>query len=110
LYWRALSVFKKRFQTIQSSDDFLEDEGVDRLDAISMRLQSIGESIKNLDKHDKTFLLQVADEEYWSQIIKTRDFISHHYIDIDAEVVFDICYHELDELKNKIQTLYKNIK
>jgi len=105
----SIKLIEKRFSTIKSSDDFMEDEGMDKLDAISMRLQSIGEALKNLDKREKEFLLLVADEEYWSQIIKTRDFISRHYIDIDAEVVYDICKNELHELKDKIDTLYKNL-
>lgn len=102
----SLSLIKKRFSVINNSDDFLkDDEGLEKLDAISMRLQSIGEALKNLNKRDKDFLLQVADSRYWSEIIKARDFISHHYIDLDAETVFDICANELDELNQKILQL-----
>ena len=43
-----------------------------------MRIQAIGESLKNLDKRESELLLKVADKNYWSRIIKTRDFISHH--------------------------------
>jgi len=99
----SLSLIKKRFLVINSSDDFLQnDDGLEKLDAISMRIQSIGEALKNLYKRDKYFLLQVADTRYWSEIIKSRDFISHHYIDLDAETVFDICENELEELNKKI--------
>lgn len=102
----SLSIVKKRFSTIKSSYDFLKDDnGLEKLDAILMRLQSIGEALKNLNKRDKDFLLQVADARYWSEIIKTRDFISHHYIDLDAETVFDICENELEELNKKILQL-----
>ncbi len=102
----SLSLIKKRFAVIGNSDDFLkDDDGLEKLDSISMRLQSIGEALKNLDKRDKQFLLQVADGRYWSEIIKTRDFISHHYIDLDAETVFDICENELLELEEKILKL-----
>jgi len=31
-----------------------------------------------------------------------REIISHHYIDIDAEIVFEICDEELSELKENI--------
>jgi uncharacterized protein with HEPN domain len=67
-----------------------------------MRIQSIGEALKNLDKREKEFLLQVADSIYWSEIIKTRDFISHHYVDLDAEAVYDICANNLFELEEKV--------
>ncbi|MDQ1338154.1 MAG: hypothetical protein QG617_1121, partial [Campylobacterota bacterium] len=39
---------------------------------------------------------------YWSQIIKLREIISHHYIDIDSEIIFDICENELTELEESI--------
>ena len=40
----SLNLIKKRFATIHSSDDFLvDDSGLEKLDSISMRLQSIGE-------------------------------------------------------------------
>ena len=106
----SLALIKRRFSYINTSDDFLDsDEGLDRLDAISMRVQSIGEALKNLNKRESTLLLSVADQTYWSQIIKTRDFISHHYVDIDAETVYDICKNELDELEKKILILNSKI-
>ncbi|MDD3462760.1 MAG: DUF86 domain-containing protein [Sulfurospirillaceae bacterium] len=102
----SLRLVQRRFQSIHSSDDFLQnDVGLDKLDAIAMRLQSIGEALKNLMKREKELLLKVADETYWSEIIKTRDFISHHYVAIDAEIVFDICSSELEELEQNIVKL-----
>ncbi|MDO9208226.1 MAG: DUF86 domain-containing protein [Sulfuricurvum sp.] len=107
----SLNLIKRRFKTIKSSDDFLDnDDGLDKLDAISMRLQSIGEALKNLHKREKELLLKVADAYYWSQIIKTRDFISHHYVDIDSETVFDICSNEIGELEQNILQLQEIIR
>jgi uncharacterized protein with HEPN domain len=31
-----------------------------------------------------------------STTIELIDFISHHYVDIDSETVFDICSNELE--------------
>lgn len=102
----SLNIIKKRFSKIASSDDFLkDDDGLEKLDSIAMRIQSIGEALKNLDKREKEFLLLVADAKYWSEIIKARDFISHHYIDLDAEAVYDICENNLSELEGKIVKL-----
>ncbi len=92
----SLALVKKRFLCIHSSDDFLQnDEGLEKLDAIAMRLQSIGEALKNLMKREKELL--------------SRDFISHHYVAIDAEIVFDICESELDALEQNIVTLKRLI-
>lgn len=107
----SIRLINRRFKTIKTSDDFLNgDDGLDKLDAISMRIQAIGESLKNLDKREKELLLKVSDKNYWSRIIKTRDFISHHYVDIDSETVFDICTNELDELERKILEVKVYIK
>lgn len=81
-----------------------------RLDAISMRLQSIGEALKNIDKRDRDFLLEVANKTYWSNIIKTREIITHHYIDIDSETIYMICDEKLDDLEIKISTLLNKIQ
>ena len=84
----SIKLIKERFEAIKVSDDFLaNNDGLMRLDAISMRLQSIGEALKNIDKREKELLLQVADKTYWSKIIKTREILTHHYIDIDIHPV-----------------------
>lgn len=107
----SISLIKKRFEGISDSDDFLaSDDGMMRLDAISMRLQSIGEALKNIDKRDREFLLEVADKTYWSNIIKTREIITHYYIDIDSETIFMICDEKLDDLENKISILFNKLQ
>ena len=107
----SITMIKKRFDGITSSDDFMySEDGMTRLDAISMRLQSIGEALKNIDKRDREFLLEVADKTYWSNIIKTREIITHHYIDIDSETIFMICDEKLDDLENKISILIDKLK
>ena len=102
----SIVLIKGRFETIRSSDDFIDDnDGLMRLDAISMRLQSIGEAFKNIDKRDREFLLKVADKSYWSNIIKTREILTHHYIDIDSETIFMICDEKLEDLEEKVLKL-----
>ena len=104
----SLKLINRRFLTIDTADDFLAtDEGIDRFDAISMRLQSIGEALKNIDKRERDFLLKVAPKNYWSRIIKTREILTHHYIDIDADIIYSICDENLDELEEYILKLYK---
>ena len=96
----SIALIEERFESISGRDDFLEDHnGLEKLDAISMRLQSIGEAIKNILKRDEEVLTRYAEKEYWSNIVKFREIISHHYIDIDSEIVFDICDEDIKELK-----------
>jgi len=103
----SIELIEERFACIKTRDDFIEDHaGLEKLDAISMRLQSIGEAIKNLLKRDADILLTQNEKSYWSDIVKFREIISHHYIDIDSEIVFDICTDDLLELKEIIQKIY----
>ena len=106
----SISLINKRFMGIQSSDDFLaNDENLTKMEAILMRLQASGEAIKNLYKRDQEFLLLVAQSSYWSELIRFRDLLSHHYTDIQADIVFDICQNELHELEMKILQLKEKI-
>jgi len=68
-----------------------------------MKLIAIGESFKNIDKITNGELLINYPEIEWKKIKGIRDFMSHHYFDIDPDVIFDIC-------KNKINMLYKVTK
>ena len=102
----SIELLRKRVVGMQVSDDFFkDDDSIIKLEANFMRLQATGEAIKNLDKREKEFLYQVADREYWSDIIRFRDLISHHYTDLQADDVFEICTNELDELEEKILKL-----
>lgn len=106
----SIGLIEKRFESIEAPSEFLADEkGLEKLDSISMRLQSIGEAIKSLMKRDIDTLLVSASREYWSQIVRTRDIISHHYIDLDAEIVYEICDEELEELKQKVERARENL-
>ena len=107
----SIELIEERFAFIKTRDDFIEDHtGLEKLDAISMRLQSIGEAIKNLLKRDADILLTQNEKSYWSDIVRFREIISHHYIDIDSEIVFDICTDDLLELKEIIQKIYTQLQ
>jgi len=100
----------KRFEPIQSPDDFLENEaGHEKLDAICMQLIAIGESLKNVDKITNKQLLPNYPTVDWKSVKGMRDIISHHYFDLNAEAVFDVCKYDIQTLKETIeQMLYDN--
>ena len=106
----SIVLVKRRCKDIHVADDFLfSDENIDKFEASVMRLQTTGEALKNIDKRDSNFLLQVASKEYWSDIIRMRDLISHHYADIQADIIFAICKEELEELELNIQKLKEKL-
>lgn len=101
----------KRFEPILASDDFLENEaGLEKLDSICMQLIAIGESLKNVDKiTDKKLLLNYPAVD-WKSVKGMRDIISHHYFDLNAEAVFDVCKNDIDTLKETIEQILRDIQ
>lgn len=95
----ALFRISSKEYLISSSDDFLKDEnGLQKLDSIAMRLSAIGEGFKNIDKLSNNQLLIKYPNIPWKNVKGIRDILSHHYFDLDAEVIFNICKKDANEL------------
>jgi len=95
----SLELILKRANNINLSDDFLKDEnGLQKLDSIAMRLSAIGEGFKNIDKLSNNQLLIKYPNIPWKNVKGIRDILSHHYFDLDAEVIFNICKKDANEL------------
>ncbi len=107
----SIKLILKRFEEIESEDDFLKDlNGIEKLDSISMRLIAIGEGFKNIDKLSNKELLKKYPQIVWKDVKGVRDILSHHYFDIDAQVVYDICQNDIVELLKIIKIIQKDIK
>lgn len=65
------------------------------------RLMEIGEAAKHLDVD----LFPDDPEVPWSRIAGMRDFITHHYFDIDPEVVHDTITTKLEPLRAAVESL-----
>jgi len=83
-----------------------EETGTLYLDAIMMRLQAIGENVKKISKPQDDFFSSILHYDT-NNIIRFRDFISHHYEKRDNEIVFEICKYDIPELKEKITHFLK---
>jgi uncharacterized protein with HEPN domain len=107
----AITRIERRFTDIQSAEDFIStDEGLDKLDSIAMMLIWMGESVKNLEKYGgKEFLAAYAEVD-WKGAKGTRDILSHHYGDVDAEVVFDICDRYIPSVKITIERIQHDLE
>ena len=107
----ALQTIKRRFENINNSDDFLNsNNGLDMLDAICMQLIAVGESIKNIDKISNGKLLNNYPEIDWKGVKGVRDIISHHYFDIDAEEIYNICNNNIGPLIETLMKIKKEIQ
>jgi len=107
----SLKLIQDRFVSIQSSDDFLvNSNGLEKLDSISMRLVAIGEGFKNIDKVTDNKLLLEYPSIDWKGVKGVRDILSHHYFQLDAETIFDICDEHIDELLNVSMKMIEDLQ
>lgn len=103
----AIDRIERRFAGISEPDDFIaDDEGVDRLDGITMMLIAVGEQLKQLDAVSDIALDARYPEVDWKGAKGIRDFLSHHYFVLDAEVIFDICQTKIPGLNQAILDLH----
>ncbi|WP_352422834.1 HepT-like ribonuclease domain-containing protein [Proteiniphilum sp.] len=102
---KAILLIQDRTLEIHSASDFLtKPRNVEKLDAVCMQFITIGESLKGLDKVTNKELLSTDPNIPWSKIMGLRDFIAHHYFDVDADEIWWIIENELNPLFNAIQT------
>ncbi len=109
--YRSAQIILKRFEPIQCAEDFTRsDAGLEKLDAICMQLIAIGESLKNLDKVTNYSLLLNYPQIEWKKVMGIRDVISHHYFDLNAEAIYDVCQNHVDRLARIIKKIISDIK
>lgn len=108
---QSLSIVLNRFSVIKSVNDFLEsDSGLEKLDSICMKLIAVGESFKNIDKHTDNQLMQNYPDIDWKGVKGIRDIISHHYFDVDAEEIFEICKSQIQPLHATLQKMIIDVR
>ena len=101
----------KRFEPVMTVSDFTDSSaGLEKLDSICMLLITIGESLKNLDKITNNRLLSEYTQIDWKKAKGLRDIISHHYFDINAEAIFNVCDTKIKLLVDTIAKIIKDIK
>jgi len=106
----AIQRIQRRFEPIRSAADFTNSEaGVEKLDAICMQLIAVGESLKNLDRASENTLLRKYTGIDWKKIKGMRDIISHHYFDVDADLIYDVCANHLGKLGETIQKMISDL-
>ncbi len=106
----AIEIVEERCTFAKTQDDFCDTkEGQEKLDGICMKLIAVGESLKNIDKITDKKLLEKYPTIEWKKIKGIRDFISHHYFDLDSEVIFDICQNEILKLLLVLKEIKKDL-
>lgn len=89
-----------------SADDYLTSpEGIEKMAASCMLIESIGEGVKKIDKKLPEFLVKNAPEIPWRNIAGLRDHIAHGYFNLDADIIFDVVKNEIPALKETLEKL-----
>jgi len=107
----SLETILYRFEPIERIEDFTDSPwGLEKLDSICMQLIAIGEGVKKIDKITKGFLFSKYPQIDWKGVKGMRDIISHHYFDVDAEIIYEVCKNKIPELKDVILRILTDLK
>ena len=107
----AVETVEERCQFAATQDDFIDTkEGQEKLDGICMKLIAVGESLKKIDTITERTLLEAYPQVEWKKVKGIRDFISHHYFDLDAEMIFGICQNHIGTLLQTLKTIRDDLQ
>jgi uncharacterized protein with HEPN domain len=106
----ALKTIDQRFNVVNSVDDFTHSPtGMEKLDSICMLLIAIGESLKKIDKITNKQLLLKYPTVDWKGAKGLRDIISHHYFDVDAKYIYDVCKNKLPNVLSVLSQIRSDL-
>ncbi len=110
LILEAIGLIEERMKSISEADDFIATPtGIMIMDSVALRLQTIGENVKKIERLQPE-LLEKFPQVNWNRIIRFRDMISHHYENAHYEVMYDICNQHLEPLRQTVLLMMENIK
>jgi uncharacterized protein with HEPN domain len=108
--YQASQTILERFKPVKSISDFTDSPaGMEKFDSICMLLSAIGEALKNLDKVTHNTLLHKYPQVDWKKAKGMRDIISHHYFDLNAEAIYNVCKNNIPELAQTINRIIREL-
>jgi len=108
--YQASQTILERFKPVKSISDFTDSPaGMEKFDSICMLLSAIGEALKNLDKVTHNILLPRYPQVDWKKAKGMRDIISHHYFDLNAEAIYNVCKNHIPELAQTINKMIREL-
>jgi len=99
-----------RNRDIKSIDDYLKDDSsMMLLDSLCMQLIAIGEAVKKIDKETDKKLFKAYSQIPWREVAGMRNILSHHYFDLNAEVVFEVTTEHIADLQKVLEQIVDDI-
>jgi len=93
-----LRAIKKIEFSIKNKDENSFCKDVDLIDATSMRIQVIGESINKIPLKIRNNFKKVE----WGKFLRARNIISHAYFAVNPKIIWSIAKEEIPRLKKSI--------
>ena len=96
---------------INTANDFLmSQDGMVLFNSTCMCLQSIGETIRQIDDRTDGKLLLLYPETPWKKIIGMCNFLSHEYFSIDPSVIFATVKTRLYPLLDDVRRVLADVE
>ncbi len=73
--------------------------------ASCMLIESIGESVRKIDRLTQGLLYEKFPNTPWREIMGLRDHIAHGYFNLDAEIILDVVKNEIPTLQQTLTEL-----
>ena len=95
---------------VKTHNDFLmSQDGMVLFNSTCMCLQSIGETIRQVDDYTEGKLLELYADTPWKKIIGMRNFLSHEYFSIDPKVIFLTIKTRMHPLLDDVRRIIEDI-
>ncbi len=90
-------------EIVNDFDDFESNE--EKVDAVLLNLEQIGETAKKLSKELKNNIPNIE----WNKIIGLRNLISHEYEGVNLTIIYNIANKNIPELLNILEKHLKKL-
>ena len=96
---------------VNTANDFLMSQnGMVLFNSTCMCLQSIGETIRQVDDRTDGRLFALYPSTPWKKIIGMRNFLSHEYFSIDPQVIFATVKTRLHPLLEDVRKVLADVE
>lgn len=102
--WNISWVIEIYLDDSNTAEQFYSKNRGANYDGSIMRLQALGELLKNIAQK-YPFVIDDLNYPELDNLIRFRDFVSHHYELLEHETIFEICRLKIPELKRCIAHL-----
>lgn len=97
-------------EDVASDEEFTSSaNGMILLNAVCMKLLTVGEEVKSIDRKTDGGLLAKYTEIPWKEVMGLRDIIAHQYFDVDAGEIFTVIRQDLPPLAEVIRRMIKDL-